>query len=111
MNNVCYLLNSFVHCSAYDNIIFCWVMHRQSIISTILERADVKGSEVTVISLMVSEKALTERIMPDVKGGIRKSDVLNRSIARIPLYQIYSSIKIQTDGKAADAIVDEVSAL
>lgn len=27
VNNICYLLNSFISCSEYDNVIFCWVMH------------------------------------------------------------------------------------
>ena len=26
--NICYLLNQFLHCSAYENVIFCWVMHQ-----------------------------------------------------------------------------------
>ena len=25
IRNICYLLNSFLHCTAYENIIFCWV--------------------------------------------------------------------------------------
>lgn len=37
-DNICYLLNPFIHCSAYKNIVFCWVMHEQSIIDTILAR-------------------------------------------------------------------------
>ena len=32
IDNICYLLNHFIQCSAYENIIFCWVMHEQSII-------------------------------------------------------------------------------
>ena len=27
IDNICYLLNNFIKCSAFDNIIFCWVMH------------------------------------------------------------------------------------
>ncbi|MGF0031660.1 AAA family ATPase [Bariatricus sp. SGI.154] len=27
MENICFLLNQFIRCSAYENIIFCWVMH------------------------------------------------------------------------------------
>lgn len=27
MNNITYLLNNFIRCSEYENIIFCWVMH------------------------------------------------------------------------------------
>lgn len=111
MDNICYLLSSFVHCSAYENIIFCWVMHEQSIIDTIIERTDVTSCEVKVISLIGSQETLTERILVDIKSGIRKDDVLDRSIARIPLYQNLNSIKIETDGKTVRAIVDEISAL
>ena len=25
IDNICYVLNNFLSCSAYDNIIFCWV--------------------------------------------------------------------------------------
>lgn len=111
MGNICYLLNSFIHCSAYDNIIFCWVMHQQSIIDAILERTDAAECEVKVISLIASEKTLTDRITADVRSGVREIDVLDRSIARIPLYRTLSSIKIGTDGKTADAVADEISAL
>ena len=27
MHNICFLLNNFLRCTAYDNIILCWVMH------------------------------------------------------------------------------------
>ena len=36
MDNICHLLNNFLKCSAYENIIFCWVMHEQNIINSIL---------------------------------------------------------------------------
>ena len=35
LENICFLLNQFIHCSAYQNIIFCWVLHEQNIIDTI----------------------------------------------------------------------------
>lgn len=31
LDNICHLLNNFLKCSAYENIIFCWVMHEQQI--------------------------------------------------------------------------------
>ena len=107
-NNICYLLNSFIHCSAYDTIIFCWVMHEQSIIDTIIDRIDAANCEVRSISLIVSKEALAERILGDVKKGIRTPDVLDRSLARIPLYQKLNSIKIETDGKTVQEIADEI---
>ena len=36
MRNIRYLLNSFLQCTALQNIVFCWVMHQQEIIDEIL---------------------------------------------------------------------------
>ena len=53
-NNICYLLNNFLKCSAYENIIFCWVMHEQSIIDSILEKLDTQNCDVKCVSSMES---------------------------------------------------------
>ncbi len=108
IDNICYLLNRFVHCSAYENIIFCWVMHEQSIIDTILNRVDTADCAVKVISLMAETDTLTERIMRDIERGSRGIDVLERSIKRIPLYQAVNSVKVDTDGKTIYEIAEEI---
>lgn len=36
-DNICHMLNNFLACPEFQNIIFCWVMHRQEIIDSILE--------------------------------------------------------------------------
>ncbi len=36
IDNICHLLNNFIHCSVYDNVIFCWVMHEQNNINDIV---------------------------------------------------------------------------
>ena len=53
LRNICYMLNSFIHCSAYDNVVFCWVMHEQSIIDGILRELDTTKCIVRTISLTV----------------------------------------------------------
>ncbi len=110
-NNICYLLNNFLKCSAYDNIIFCWVMHEQSIIDSILEKLDTQNCEVKCISLVADEKTLCERLAMDVKRGIRSEDVIERSIARIPMYQALGTIKIDTNAKAVAMIANEIKQL
>lgn len=35
LENITFLLNNFIHCSAYENIIYCWVIHEQGIIDNI----------------------------------------------------------------------------
>ena len=111
MNNICYLLNSFLKCSAYDNIIFCWVMHEQSIIDFILKNLDAQNCDVKCVSLVADEKTLFERLSMDVERGIRSEDVIERSIARIPMYQALNTIKIDTNAKTVAVIANEIKQL
>lgn len=108
MDNICYLMNNFMRCSVYDNIILAWVMHEQSIIDTILEAIDHSDFNVLVISLLATKETLKQRIMRDVEAGIRTVDVLERSIKRIPLYQNVDSVKVHTDGKSIAEISEEI---
>lgn len=110
-DNICYLLNNFLHCSAYDNVIFCWVMHQQSVIDAIIEKLDIENCAVKCISLIVDEIHLRKRITEDVKIGIRSEDVIERSIERIALYQSLNTIKIDTNEKTVAMIADEIKQL
>ena len=111
INNICYLLNNFLKCSAYENIIFCWVMHEQSIIDFILKKLDVQNCDVKCVSLIADEKTLCERLSKDVERGIRSEDVIERSIARIPMYQTLNTVKIDTNAKTAPVIANEIKQL
>ena len=111
MDNICHLLNNFLHCMAYENIIFCWVMHEQAIIDEILAKLDINDCAVKCISLIVNEENLRERLTGDIAKGIRSADIIVRSIARIPMYQNLNTIKINTNGKSISMIADEIQAL
>ena len=110
IDNVCHLLNNFIRCSAYENIVFCWVMHRQDIIDELLERLDTRHCNVKTISLVCDEKTLRERLQKDVANGIRTAGVIERSIARLPLYNQLNTVKIDTTSKSIDAIANEIVA-
>ena len=111
IDNICFLLNSFLHCSAYENVIFCWVMHQQSIIDSIVEKLDTENCDVKCISLITDEINLRERLTADVENGIRTADVIDRSVVRIPLYQTLNTIKIDTNRKTVSMISDEIRRL
>ena len=111
VRNICYLLNSFIHCSAYENVIFCWVMHEQAIIDGIINELDTENCKVKKISLTVDEMNLQNRLMADVAREIRTVDVIDRSVTRIPMYQALDTIKIDTSNKTVREIVDEILAL
>ena len=110
LNNITHILNNFIRCSAYDNIIFCWVMHEQAILDAILQRLDTRGCAVTCISLTAGESSVRERLMLDISRGIRTPDIIPKSIARLPLYQRLNTIKIDTTGKSVQMISGEIQA-
>lgn len=111
MDNICHLLNNFIHCSAYENIIFCWVMHQQQIIDDILDRLDVEGCEVLTVSLVCDEAALRARIEGDVEKGLRSPEDADRSVVRLPMYAALNTLKIDTTGKNAEAVAEEIRML
>lgn len=92
--NICFLLNSFLRCSAYDHVIFCWVLHRQDILDGLLSRLDLGDCEVRAVSLIASPKALTARIEADVRAGRRDGGALERSLSYLPLYGALDTEKL-----------------
>ena len=111
IRNICYLLNSFLHCTAYENIIFCWVMHEQSILDAITNRLDTDNCKVTKISLTADEINLRNRLASDITRGIRTADIIDRSVARINLYSLLDTVKIDTSNKTVCEIANEIIAL
>lgn len=109
--NICCLLNNFLHCSAYENVIFCWVMHEQVIIDSILDKLDTENCIIYCISLIADENSLRDRLTADVLKGIRNADVIEKSVARIQLYNALDTVKIDTSKKSVKMIVDEIKAL
>ncbi len=108
IENICYLLNNYLLCSEYDNVIFCWVMHEQSIIDQIISKINSKGYEFISISLMADEETIKKRLLKDIKNGLRTSDVIERSIQRIPMYNQLNTIKINTCDKTKNEIISEI---
>lgn len=108
VRNICYLLNSFLRCTAYENIIFCWVMHEQFIINRIINELDTSACRVINISLMTDEENLRNRLSSDIARGIRTADVIDRSVGRISMYQALDTVKIDTSNKTVREIADGI---
>ena len=96
LDNICYLLSNFLRCSACENVIFCWVMHEQSILEELLSRLDLANCRVVPVSLVCSREALERRLQADISRGVRTADILDRSAARLELYQAMDTIKLDT---------------
>ena len=87
------------------------VLKPPPIINSILEKLDTQNGEVKCVSLVADEKTLCERLAMDVERGIRSEDIIERSIARIPMYQALNTIKIDTNDKNVAMIANEVKLL
>jgi len=111
IDNICHLLNNFIRCTAYDNIIFCWVMHEQPIINSILSRLDTAGCDIKSISLICDTDTLKHHLQLDIDTGIRKPDVLEKSIQRIPLYARLNTIKINISSLTPVQAAENISAI
>lgn len=108
LDNITTLLKNFLRCSAYDHVIFCWVMHQQAILDQILRRLDLTGVTVVPVSLVCSQEVLLQRLNQDVSAGLRQPDILLRSPQRLPLYDALDTHKIDTSYAALPEIVQAI---
>lgn len=108
MQNICFLLNNFIKCSVIDHIVFCWVMHQQAIMDEMLSRLDTQGCKVHLISLICHPDTLTERLIKDIRAGIRTEDVLERSLERLPLYEGLNTTKVDVSNITAEEAAEHI---
>ena len=100
LDNICHLLGSFLRCSAYENVILCWVMHERAIIDEILERLPIKecSAKVRVVSLVTREDELRRRVEGDVRAGLRDEEAALRSLSYLPRYRNLGTELMDTTG-------------
>jgi broad-specificity NMP kinase len=104
--NICFLLNNFIKCSAYENIMFCWVMHMQFIIDSIVSHLNAAECKIHSVSLICSAQALQARLSKDIDAGIRSADMIKKSIERLPLYDSLDTIKVDVSDMNPEQVAD-----
>lgn len=104
MENICTLLGNFLRCSAYETVIFCWVMHQQAIVDTLLSRLPTENCHVYAVSLLCSEETLIQRLKKDVDAGLRTPDVISRSLERRSHYSSLNTIPIDTEHQTVEQV-------
>lgn len=109
-DNICCLLNNFLKCSEFQNIIFCWVMHQQAIIDSILEHLNLAGAQYYLFTLTASESSLHRRLDKDISEGLRTRDILRQSCDRLPLYENMESVKIDVSHISAQEAAKFIAA-
>jgi len=108
MDNIVHLLNNFLKCTIFENIIFCWVMHNQSIIDEIVSRINTDKCNQHYFTLMCSENALRERINSDITKGKRNADILTSALSRLAHYNNQRTVKIDVSNIPADMVAEKI---
>ena len=111
MDNICHLLNNFLRCTAYQNVVFCWVMHEQSILDELLSRLHTEKCGVFAVSLVCRPEELERRLRLDVERGLRTPDVIARSLPRLPLYSVLCTEKIDVSDMSVQEAAGAVARL
>ncbi|MBQ4507182.1 MAG: AAA family ATPase [Firmicutes bacterium] len=112
LDNISFVLNGLLHCTAYENVVFAWVMHEQEIIDSVLGRLDLwLCSDVVCVTLTADEKTLRERLEKDIAAGLRDSSVIERSLDRARAAASLGTAKVDTSGLTPGEAADRVIAL
>jgi broad-specificity NMP kinase len=110
--NISYLLNHFLNCSVYENIVFCWVMHVEMIFDILLSMIKTQDYKLYRFSLICSEDALISRLQKDIENGVRESGIIEKALPRLQNYLKMDTIKIDvsdiTPDKAARMICNTI---
>ena len=104
VDNITHCLNNFIHTSNIENIVFCWVMHKQEIIDDLLEKLDLDNIEVDLISLVCEKEELIKRMLVDR----RKNSTIKHSLEYLELYKDLNTRKLDITNLVADEVVDEI---
>lgn len=108
LDNISHLLNNFISCSEYKNIIFCWVMHEESILDDVLSRLNKDDCMLHKFSIVCSEQTLISRITKDINQGVRKNDVIERSVPRLKNYFQMDTQKIDVNHISAKEAAEKI---
>ncbi len=94
MDNIIHLLKSFLNNPGVEYVVFCWVIHKESILNEILEGLSEESYQLYKFTMMPTEEVLLKRLSQDVQVGLRDSEILERSVSRLKLYEKMDTIKV-----------------
>ena len=73
-------------------------MDRQEILDEVIRRIrpalDDSQAQLFCVTLSVTPQALRQRLQRDIDAGLRQPDIVERSLARLPLYRELSTRKV-----------------
>lgn len=104
LNNITHCLNNFIHTPGIENIIFCWVMHKQDIIDQIIQKLDTEGVDIHLISLICEKEELIKRMLIDR----RDNQTIRKSLQYLELYKDLDTQKIDVTTLDVQKTIDKI---
>lgn len=108
LDNISYLLNSFLKNTNFEYVLFVWVIHQPEIAQDILQRLETADFKLISITLTATPEKLRANIQQDVAAGKRELAAIEPSIARLPLYDQQATIKLDTTELTVPAAVTKM---
>lgn len=108
MKNIIYMLRSYLNCSVYKNVVFCWVLHKESILDKILEGIKDCSFETYIFTLTAEPKALEARIQRDIDNEVRQPGAIEKSLERHGMYGSMKTRKIDVSTKNPTTVAKEI---
>lgn len=105
LDNIAYILNSFLRNSSCKYVVFNWVIPTDEVMEEILKRLDITNVEVYKYTLICTKEELFKRIRKDVDLKLRDEGNFERSLKRYELYNRMNTEKIDTTNREVDYIV------
>lgn len=104
LDNITHCLNNFIHTPGIENIIFCWVMHKQDIIDQIIQKLDTEGVDIHLISLICEKEELIKRMLIDR----RDNQTIQKSLQYLELYKDLDTQKIDVTTLDVQKTIDKI---
>lgn len=104
LDNITHCLNNFIHTPGIENIIFCWVMHKQDIINQIIQKLDTEGVDIHLISLICEKEELIKRMLINR----RDNQTIRKSLQYLELYKDLDTQKIDVTTLDVQKTIDKI---
>lgn len=104
LDNITHCLNNFIHTPGIENIIFCWVMHKQDIIDQIIQKLDTEGVYIHLISLICEKEELIKRMLIDR----RDNQTIRKSLQYLEFYKDLDTQKIDVTTLDVQKTIDKI---
>lgn len=104
LDNITHCLNNFIHTPGIENIIFCWVMHKQDIIDQIIQKLNTEGVDIHLISLICEKEELIKRMLIDR----RDNQTIRKSLQYLELYKDLDTQKIDVTTLDVQKTIDKI---